>query len=63
MDELQALEYAIRVSMPVRDDQEDPAHAQHLEEAARLGITVTSNVSKGDLLALVQTKIRSRASL
>jgi hypothetical protein len=61
---LQQLEYAIRQSMPVRDDQEDPAEPQHLDEAAACGIAMTpaiaSTLSKGDLLALVQTHIRAQ---
>lgn len=54
------LEYAIRQSMPVREDQEDPADAAHLEIAAACGIAVTPELSKGDLLALVQTRLRAR---
>lgn len=56
---LQSLEYAIRQSMPVREDQEDPADPQHLDEAAACGIAVTPALSKGDLLSLVQTHIRA----
>ena len=56
---LQQLEYAIRQSMPVREDQEDPADLQHLEEAAACGMSVTPSLSKGDLLSLVQTRIRA----
>lgn len=57
---LHKLEYAIRQSMAVRDDQEDPADPQHLEEAAACGISITPELSKGDLLSLVQTRLRSR---
>lgn len=57
---LQALEYAIRQSMPVREDQEDPADPLHLEEAAACGILVRPALSKGDLLSLVQTRMRAR---
>ena len=56
---LQQLEYAIRQSMPVREDQEDPADPQHLDEAAACGIVLTPTLSKGDLLSLVQTRIRA----
>lgn len=56
---LQKLEYAIRQSMPVREDQEDPADPQHLAEAAACGVAVTPDLSKGDLLSLVQTRIRA----
>lgn len=57
---LTALEYAIRQAMAVREDQDDPAEARHLDEAAQCGITVHPNLTKGDLLSLVQTRIRSR---
>ena len=43
----------------VREDQEDPADPQHLAEAAACGIAVTPHLSKGDLLSLVQTRIRA----
>ena len=60
---LQKLEYAIRQSMPVREDQEDPADPQHLDEAAACGVALTpatgQTLSKGDLLSLVQTRIRA----
>jgi hypothetical protein len=57
---LRALEYAIRQSMPVREDQEDPADPLHLEEAAACGIGLRPGLSKGDLLSLVQTCMRAR---
>jgi hypothetical protein len=59
VEALRKLEYAIRQSMPVREDQEDPADPQHLDEAAACGIAITSAFSKGDLLSLVQTHIRA----
>lgn len=59
-ERLLKLEYAIRQSMAVRDDQEDPAERQHLEEAARCGIAIAPELSKGDLLSLVQTRLRAR---
>ena len=59
-ERLKNLEYAIRQSMPVREDQEDMADAQHLAEAAACGVAVTPGLSKGDLLSLVQTQLRSR---
>jgi hypothetical protein len=58
-EQLQKLEYAIRQSMPVRDDQEDPADPQHLADAMACGIAVTPDLSKGELLSLVQTHIRA----
>lgn len=60
LNRLKKLEYAIRQSMPVREDQEDPADPLHLEEAAACGIEVAPNLTKGDLLSLVQTHLRSR---
>ncbi len=57
---LKTLEYAIRQSIPVRDDQEEPADVEHLAEAAACGITVGEGLSKGDLLSLVQTRMRAR---
>ncbi|HEY1181948.1 MAG TPA: hypothetical protein VGE56_06575 [Rhodocyclaceae bacterium] len=58
-ERLLKLEYAIRQSLAVRDDQEDPADLQHLDEATACGIDVTPELSKGDLLSLVQTRIRA----
>lgn len=58
-DRLQKLEYAIRQSMPVREDQEDPADPRHLAEATACGVTVRPELSKGDLLSLVQTRMRA----
>lgn len=62
-DRLQALEYAIRQSMPVREDQEDAAEAQHLHEAAHCGVAVDAGLSKGDLLNRVQTALRAAHTL
>lgn len=59
LEALRQLEYAIRQSMPVREDQEDPADPQHLDAAAACGIAITLSLSKGDLLSLVQTRIRA----
>lgn len=57
-----ALEYAIRQSTAVREDQEDDADTCHLETAKNYGINVTNNmassISKGDLLNAVQTQLR-----
>lgn len=60
IDRLSKLEYAIRQSMTVREDQDEPANAEHTEEAKRYGISVDSGVTKGDLLNLVQTLVRAR---
>lgn len=59
IERLRVLEYAIRQSIPVRDDQEDPAEPEHLVEATACGITVGEGLSKGDLLSLVQTRMRA----
>ena len=56
---LRTLEYAIRQSMPVREDQEDAADPAHLLEAAACGIATPADLSKGDLLSLVQTRLRA----
>ncbi|HTH95197.1 MAG TPA: hypothetical protein VL550_08190 [Rhodocyclaceae bacterium] len=58
--QMQSLEYAIRQSMSVREDQEDPADPLHIEEARRYGIPAHDDLSKGDLLSLVQTHLRAR---
>jgi hypothetical protein len=53
--------------MPVREDQEDPANSEHLAEASACGIAVTPAIaptlSKGDLLSLVQTRIRAQGHM
>lgn len=58
--QLQRLEYAIRQSITVREDQEDAADPLHVEEALRYGIDAPTGASKGDLLSLVQTHLRAR---
>lgn len=59
-ERLQKLEYAIRQSMTVREDQEEPADLPHVEEASACGILPPPGLSKADLLSLVQTRIRAR---
>jgi hypothetical protein len=59
IEQLIRLEYAIRQSMAVREDQEDAAEAAHIDQAARLGISVQAEPSKGDLLTAVQTLLRA----
>jgi len=56
---LNKLEYAIRQSMTVREDQEEPADPEHKDQAERHGISVDSALTKGDLLNAVQTLVRS----
>ena len=56
---LTKLEYAIRQSMTVREDQDEPAYPEHKDEAERHGISVEADVTKGDLLNAVQTLVRA----
>jgi len=56
---LTSLEYAIRQSITVREDQEDAAAPEQLEEAASCGVHVERDMSKGDLLSAVQTLARA----
>lgn len=56
---LQELEYAIRQSMAVREDQEDPADPAHMAQAAACGIAVSPELSKAELLSMVQTRLRA----
>lgn len=53
------LEYAIRQSMTVREDQDEPAEPRHLAEAAQYGVAVDDAMTKGDLLNVVQTLHRA----
>jgi hypothetical protein len=56
---LKTLEYAVRQSMTVREDQEEAADPQHLDEAKGCGISVEDGMTKGDLLSAVQTLMRA----
>ncbi|MDO8304764.1 hypothetical protein [Herminiimonas sp.] len=56
---LSKLEYAIRQSMTVREDQDEPAYPEHKDEAERYGISAEADVTKGDLLNAVQTLVRA----
>jgi len=58
-DRLTQLEYAIRVSITVREDQEDAATPEQLEEAAACNVHIEQDMSKGDLLSAVQTLKRA----
>jgi hypothetical protein len=60
IDRLNTLEYAIRQSMTLREDQDEPANSKHKDEAERYGISVDSAVTKGDLLNVVQTLVRKK---
>lgn len=59
IEQLTTLEYAVRQSMTVREDQDEPANPEHKDEAERYGISVNSEVTKGDLLNAVQTLVRA----
>ncbi len=59
IERLGILEYAIRQSMTVREDQDEPAESQHLAEAAQYGIAIDDAMTKGDLLNAVQTLHRA----
>jgi hypothetical protein len=58
---LKTLEYAVRSSIYVREEQEDDAEPDHLKEAAQCGIEVNARMTKGDLLNAVQTILRACA--
>ncbi|RBA24767.1 hypothetical protein [Herminiimonas fonticola] len=60
IERLTILEYAIRQSMTVREDQDEPANPEHKDEAERYGISLDSAVTKGDLLNAVQTLVRAK---
>lgn len=60
-ERLKQLEYAIRTSITVREDQEEDADPRHVEEAAQCGIGVDAAMTKGDLLSAVQTVLRANA--
>jgi hypothetical protein len=57
--QLKNLEYEIRRSITVREDQEDAAEPQHIDVACSLDIQAEAGASKGDLLSAVQTRLRA----
>ncbi len=59
IERLTILEYAIRQSMTVREDQDEPAYPEHAEEAQRHGILIEVGLTKGELLNAVQTLVRA----
>lgn len=59
IETLTRLEYAIRQSITVREDQEDNADPHHVEEAKKYHINTTDDMTKGDLLNAVQTHLRT----
>lgn len=60
IERLTILEYAIRQSMTVREDQDEPVNPEHAEEAQRYGILIEVDLTKGDLLNAVQTLVRAK---
>lgn len=62
IDQLSFLEYEIRRSITVREDQEEDALEWQLKEAERCGITLAPMATKGDLLSAVQTAVRAARS-
>jgi hypothetical protein len=61
-EQLRLLEYAIRRSITVREDQEDPADPELVEAARALGVKVEEEAGKGDLLGAVQTRLRAASA-
>jgi signal recognition particle subunit SEC65 len=59
VEHLRTLEYEIRKSITVREDQEENADPQHKLEAKHFGISVNDADTKGDLLNAVQTALRA----
>jgi hypothetical protein len=59
IERLTNLEYAIRRSITVREDQDEAADPQHKDEAGRCGIAVEGAPTKEELLNTVQTLVRS----
>jgi hypothetical protein len=59
IERLKVLEYDIRKSMTVREDQDEDADPQHRDGAECCGISVEGLHTKGELLNAVQTAVRS----
>jgi hypothetical protein len=59
IERLQTLEYDIRQSITVRENQEEDLETRHAQEARSCGIRVGGLLTKGDLLNAVQTALRS----
>lgn len=59
IEQLSTLEYAIRKSITVREDQDEPADGRHADEARHFGISIDDAMTKGDLLNAVQTLVRA----
>ena len=62
IDQLSFLEYEIRRSITVREDQEEDALDSHLKLAEQYGISLQGMTTKGDLLGAVQTVVRAARS-
>ncbi len=59
IERLRNLEYSIRQSITVREDQEEDADPAHCSEAERCGIASAGLLTKADLLNAVQTALRN----
>lgn len=59
IEQLIHLEYAIRTSITVREDQDEDADPHHVEAARRYRINPVNGMTKGDLLNAVQTLLRA----
>ena len=59
IERLRNLEYSIRQSITVREDQEEDAEPAHCSEAERCGIASAGLLTKADLLNAVQTALRT----
>lgn len=59
IERLRNLEYSIRQSITVREDQEEDAEPAHCSEAERCGIASAGLLTKADLLNAVQTALRN----
>jgi hypothetical protein len=59
IEQLRALEYEIRKSIVVREDQEDDVDPWLKEKAGQHGLSVEGLNTKGDLLNAVQTALRA----
>lgn len=60
IERLTILEYAIRKSMTVREDQDENAEPAQRAEAQDCGIDTAGLDTKGDLLNAVQTAVRAK---
>ncbi|MDQ9171810.1 hypothetical protein Q8A64_15460 [Oxalobacteraceae bacterium R-40] len=59
IERLKILEYSIRKTITVREDQDEDVDSLHRDEAAQCGLPISGLTTKGDLLNAVQTAVRS----